>query len=172
MKSNTNNNMASNIQKRENYLSSVDYFMGVALLTAQRSKDPYTQVGACIVNLQHKVIGTGYNSLTNGHNEDGFSWQRSENFLDAKHTYICHAELNAIVNCRTTDLNSCILYTTLFPCNECAKLIVQTGIKKIYFLSEKYSRPETIEAAKKIFKMTNVETIKLVPAVKLITLSY
>ncbi|MFN7200201.1 MAG: deoxycytidylate deaminase, partial [Bacteroidota bacterium] len=103
--------------------------MGVALLSARRSKDPGTQVGACIVNPQHKIVGAGYNGLPAGCNDDEFPWDKQGGFLDTKYAYVCHAELNAILNNIGMSLQGCRIYTALFPCNECAKAIIQSGIK-------------------------------------------
>ena len=118
--------------KREDYINWDEYFMGVALLSAQRSKDNNTQVGACIVDERKKIIGTGYNGMPNGCSDDLLPWEREgESMLDVKYTYTCHAELNAILNSPTTKLLNCTLYVTLFLCNECCKAIIQSGIKKV-----------------------------------------
>ncbi len=105
--------------------------MGVALLSAKRSKDPSTQVGACIVNDKHKIVGAGYNGLPAGCDDDEFPWARQGEFLDTKYPYICHAELNAILNNIGMDLKGCKIYTALFPCNECTKAIIQSGIREV-----------------------------------------
>nr|XP_033481239.1 deoxycytidylate deaminase-like [Epinephelus lanceolatus] len=121
---------------REDFLVSSDYFMAVAVLSAQRSRDPSTQVGACIVNQENKVVATGYNGMPNGCDDAQLLWACSgtADWLDTKHPYVCHAELNAIIN--SADVRGCTIYVTLFPCNECAKLIIQAGIKNVVYLSD------------------------------------
>ncbi len=122
---------------RKDYISWHAYFMGVAKLSAMRSKDPDTQVGACIVNDDKRIIGIGYNGFPQGISDEKFPWQRTGNFLDTKYPYVVHAEANAILNA-TTSIKGATLYVTLFPCNECAKLIIQSGIKKIIFEDDKH----------------------------------
>lgn len=125
--------------KRTDYLSWEEYFMGIAILSSQRSKDPSSQVGACIVNSSNKIISTGYNGAPIGFDDDlDMKWEREGTFIDTKYAYVCHSELNAILNARSS-VCDCILYVTLFPCNECAKAIIQSGIKEIVYLSDKYS---------------------------------
>ncbi|MDD3923771.1 MAG: dCMP deaminase family protein [Erysipelotrichaceae bacterium] len=142
--------------KREKVLSWDEYFMGLAHLSAMRSKDPSTQVGACIVNASNRVVGIGYNGLPHGCDDDKFPWDREGRTLDTKYVYVVHAELNAILN-STTSLNGCTLYVSLFPCNECAKAIVQAGIKKIVYESDKYSDTDIVKASKRILNAANVE---------------
>lgn len=142
--------------KRENYLSWDDFFMYSALLAAQRSKDPDTQVGACIVNKENKIIGIGYNGLPNGCSDDFFSWNKPEAYK-----FIAHAELNSITNCvDRAELKNSVMYSTLFPCNECAKLIIQSGISKIYYLFD-YRIIESVVASKKMFDAAGVVYEKL-----------
>ena len=129
------------MNKRSDYLSWDEYFMGVALLSAQRSKDPNTQVGACIINEKKKIVGIGYNGLPIGCDDDTFPWDRDGDFLATKYPYVCHAELNAILNKISADLDKCTVYVTLFPCNECAKVIIQSGIQEIIYLTNKYPIP-------------------------------
>ena len=117
------------MSKRQDYISWDEYFMGLAVLSAMRSKDPSTQVGACIVNKSNKIVGIGYNGFPIGCSDDTLPWQRSGEWLDTKYPYVCHAELNAILNSVSRDLNECSIYVGLFPCNECAKAIIQSGIK-------------------------------------------
>lgn len=113
-------------KKRDDYLEWPEYFMAVAFLSAQRSKDPSSQVGACIVNTENKIVGIGYNGMPNGCSDDLLPWRRTaENKLDTKYPYVCHAELNAIMNKNSADVKGCSMYVALFPCNECAKLIIQ-----------------------------------------------
>nr|XP_015201469.1 PREDICTED: deoxycytidylate deaminase [Lepisosteus oculatus] len=114
--------------KRDDYLEWPEYFMAVAFLSAQRSKDPSSQVGACIVSPENKIVGIGYNGMPNGCNDDLLPWNRTAaNRLDTKYPYVCHAELNAIMNKNSADVKGCTMYVALFPCNECAKLIIQAG---------------------------------------------
>ncbi|XP_070839864.1 deoxycytidylate deaminase isoform X2 [Chaetodon trifascialis] len=140
--------------KREEYLEWPEYFMAVAFLSAQRSKDPSSQVGACIVNDENKIVGIGYNGMPNGCDDDLLPWSRSANdWLDTKYPYVCHAELNAIMNKNSADVKGCTMYVALFPCNECAKLIIQAGIKKVVYLSDKYhDRPEMV-ASRRLLTM-------------------
>lgn len=141
--------------KREQYISWDEYFMGVALLSARRSKDPSTQVGACIVNAQNKIVGVGYNGLPIGCSDDEFPWEKTGDFLDTKYPYVCHAELNAILN-GIGDLHGCKIYTALFPCNECTKAIIQAGITEIIYLSDKYADSDIVKASKKMLDTARI----------------
>ena len=143
-------------RKRQDYLSWDEYFMGVALLSAQRSKDPNTQVGACIVNPRNKIVGVGYNGFPTGCSDDEFPWNREGDFLDTKYPYICHAELNAVINKISADLYNCRLYVALFPCNECAKVIIQAGITEVIYLSDKYAETEEVKASRRMFQAAGV----------------
>lgn len=136
--------------KRQEYLSWDEYFMGVALLSAKRSKDPSTQVGACIVSPQNRIVSVGYNGLPFGCNDDEFPWSREGDYLDTKYPYVCHAELNAILNSSGQSLQDCSLYVPLFPCNECSKAIIQVGIKEIVYLSDKYADTDIVKASKRM----------------------
>ena len=127
------------MNKREDHISWDEYFMGVAMLSAMRSKDPNTQVGACIVNREHRIVGVGYNGFPTGCSDDDLPWDREGDWIETKYPYVCHAELNAILNSIGGDLRGCTLYVALFPCNECAKAIIQAGIRKIVYLSDKYA---------------------------------
>lgn len=126
--------------KRKGYINWDEYFMGIALLSGERSKDPNSQVGACIVSKDNKILSMGYNGFPIGCSDEKISWEREGNTLDTKYPYVCHAELNAILNYRgsLTDFDKAIIYCTLFPCNECAKALSQVGIKKIYYLEDKH----------------------------------
>ena len=137
--------------KRNDYLSWDEYFMGIAILSSQRSKDPNTQVGACIVNDDMKIVGVGYNGLPTGLNDDEAPWEREGEWLDTKYPYVCHAELNAILNSITANLKGCTLYVGLFPCNECAKAIIQSGIKEVVYISDKYAELDNTKASKWMF---------------------
>ncbi len=144
------------MSKRQNYISWDEYFMGVALLSGHRSKDPSTQVGACIVNKFNKIVGVGYNGMPIGCSDDEFPWEREGDTLQTKYPYVCHAELNAILNNIGMDLHDCKIYTSLFPCNECAKAIIQSGIKEIIYLSDKYQNEVYNIAAKKMLNTAGV----------------
>ena len=146
--------------KRLDVLSWEEYFMGLAHLSALRSKDPNTQVGACIVNAENKVVGIGYNGLPRGCSDDEFPWGNQGDKLDTKYPFVVHAELNAILN-SDANLNGCSLYVSLFPCNECAKAIIQSGIKKIIFEDDKYASSDEVKASKKMLKASGVEFIQL-----------
>jgi dCMP deaminase len=151
------------VKKREDYISWSNYFMELAKLTSKRSKDPSSQVGACIVNKENKIIGVGYNGLPNGMNDDDFNWSRNNDFLDSKYPYICHAEMNAIFNSnQILNLKDTIIYTTLYPCNECAKLIVQSGINKVFYLENKYANKPSFIASKRILESCNIEVIQFI----------
>ena len=151
--------------KRTKVLSWDEYFMGLAHLSAMRSKDPSTQVGACIVNPYNRVVGIGYNGLPMGCNDDEFPWEREGSTLDTKYVYVVHAELNAILN-STTSLQGCTLYVSLFPCNECAKAIVQAGIKKIVYESDKYADTDIVKASKRILNAAGVELYQIEQTIK------
>jgi len=143
--------------KRQEYLSWDEYFMGIAILSAMRSKDPSTQVGACIVNQDKRILSMGYNGMPRCCSDDVFPWGRNEeNPLDSKYLYVCHAELNAILNCDRGNVRGCIVYTTLFPCNECAKAIIQSGIAEVVYMEDKYSDSDSVIASKKMFDTAGV----------------
>jgi dCMP deaminase len=146
--------------KRKNVLSWDEYFMSMAHLSALRSKDPNTQVGACIVNPEKRVVGLGYNGFPKGCNDDDFPWDRKGDFLETKYPYVVHAELNAILN-SIQDLKNCTIYVSLFPCNECAKAIIQSGITCVVYESDKYNGTEGNIASKKMFRDAGVELVQL-----------
>lgn len=145
------------IRKREDYISWDEYFMGVALISAKRSKDPNTQVGACIVDDDNKIIGIGYNGFPKGCSDDDLPWGNQGGFLESKYAYACHAELNAILNSTGKSVKNSRVYATLFPCNECAKAIIQSGIKEVIYLSDKYKETEIVKASKLMFDKANVK---------------
>lgn len=146
--------------KRQDYISWDEYFMGVAYLSSMRSKDPNTQVGACIVSEDNKILSMGYNGLPTGCNDDEFPWVReSEDPLDNKYFYSTHSELNAILNYRGGSLEGAKIYVTLFPCNECAKAIIQCGIKKIIYADDKYADTPAVIASKKMLSAAGVKCI-------------
>ena len=147
--------------KREGYLSWDDYFMSVALLSGKRSKDPSTQVGACIVNRNNIIESIGYNGLPKGCSDDEFSWEKEGETLNTKYPFVVHAELNAILNAKGKDLSGCKIYVALFPCNECAKAIIQSGITKIVYESDKYANTDNVIASKKMLAAAGVELVQL-----------
>jgi len=144
-------------QSKKQNLSWDEYFMGLAVFTSFRSKDPSSKVGAVIVDASNHIVGTGYNGFIAGIDETKFSWERKGDFLDTKYPYVVHAEANALINSTKADLAGCSVYVTLAPCNECAKLIAQKGIKKVYYLLDKYPNVDTFVAAKKIFDIKGIE---------------
>lgn len=145
--------------KRESYINWDEYFMGVALLAAKRSKDPNTQVGACIVNSDNIIISTGYNGLPYGCSDDVFPWSREGE--DTKYAYVVHAELNAILNATGKNLRGTRIYVDLFPCNECAKAIIQSGIREVVYLYDKYSDSLATLASKRMLESAGVSTRRL-----------
>ena len=158
--------------KRSDYLSWDDYFMAVALLSAQRSKDPNTQVGACIVNRQKRIVGVGYNGFPTGCSDDTLPWGREGDFLDTKYPYVCHAELNAILNSVPGNLTDCSIYTALFPCNECAKVIIQAGIRQVVYLADKYTDTDSVRASRRMFDQTGVICRQLTPASPVVSIQF
>lgn len=152
--------------KRENVLTWDDYFMGLAHLSAMRSKDPNTQVGAVIVSSEYRVVSIGYNGFPNGCSDDVFPWNRKGEFADTKYPYVVHAELNAILNSKK-DLKGCSIYVSLFPCNECAKAIIQSGIARVVYESDKYSNTPGTIVSKKMLRSAGVELVQLPYSMKL-----
>lgn len=142
--------------KREDYITWDEYFMGIAALSAMRSKDPHTQVGACIVSEDNKILSMGYNGFPMGCSDDTFPWGREGAELDTKYLYVTHSELNAILNYRGGSLEGATLYVTLFPCNECTKAIIQAGIKTIVYDSDKYEGTPSNIASKRMLKAAGV----------------
>lgn len=139
-----------------------EYFMGLAILSSMRSKDTHTKVGACIVNNKNRVIGLGYNGMPNNCSDDDMPWAFGETNLGTKYYYVVHAELNAIINSNQLDLTNCTLYTTLFPCCDCCKAIIQSGIKEVVYLSDKYSKSESTVASKFMFEKALIKTRRYV----------
>ena len=157
--------------KRSGYLNWDEYFMGVAMLSAGRSKDPGTQVGACIVGDDNRILSVGYNGMPIGCSDDVLPWDRSgDSTLDTKYPFVCHAELNAILNYTGNKLRGARVYVSLFPCNECAKAIIQSGIREIIYLSDKYADSESVRASKHMFDLTGVVYRPYTPSNKSITL--
>lgn len=154
------------LTKRKEYLTWEEYFMGQALIVSQRSKDPSTQVGACIASRENKQISIGYNGLTNGMDDDSFCWdspgEKTNNIYTTKNPWVAHAELNAILNCHGTNLEGTTIYVTLFPCNECAKAIIQAGIKKVVYL-RMYDDRVKVRITKEMFDKAGVECVPYNP---------
>lgn len=144
--------------KREDYISWDEYFMGVAMLAAQRSKDPSTQVGACIVSPDNKILSIGYNGLPIGCSDEDFPWEKDDETPDhCKYYYSTHSELNAILNYRGGSLEGSKIYVTLFPCNECAKAIIQSGIKTLIYADDKYADTPGVIASKRMLDSAGVK---------------
>ena len=156
--------------KRQGYISWDEYFMGIALLAAKRSKDPNTQVGACIVSPENIIISTGYNGLPNGCSDDEFPWEREGG--QTKYPFVVHAELNAILNAGGRVLRGARLYVALFPCNECAKAIIQCGISEIVYLSDKYNGTDMNRASKRMLDAAGVRYHQLPTQLHSITLDF
>lgn len=150
--------------KREDYISWDEYFMGVAALSAMRSKDPGTQVGACIVSPSNKILSMGYNGFPTGCSDDDFPWNREGAPLDNKYFYSTHSELNAILNYRGGSLEGCKIYVTLFPCNECAKAIIQSGIREVIYLDDKYADTPSVMASKRMLNSAGVKFRRYEPS--------
>lgn len=144
------------MNQRKDYISWDEYFMGIAQLSALRSKDPNTQVGSCIVSGGHKILSVGYNGLPTGCSDDEFPWNREGDPLATKYPYVTHSELNAILNYRGGSLEGSTLYVSLFPCNECAKAIIQAGIKTVVYDSDKYADSDSTVASKRMFNAAGV----------------
>lgn len=159
--------------KRESYLEWQDYFMAMAFLAAKRSKDPSTQVGCCIVNEDKKIVALGYNGFPIGCSDDEFPWGKSTvDPLQSKYTYVCHAEVNAVLNKNSADLKHCTVYVALFPCNECAKVIIQSRIKEIFYLSDKHAQKPEVVASKKMLNAAGIKYTQYVPTQQRIVIDF
>ena len=145
--------------KRTDYITWDEYFMGVAILASKRSKDPNTQVGACIVDENNVILSTGYNGFPYGCSDDEFPWDRTGD--DTKYSYVVHAELNAILNARGKNLKGSKIYVDLFPCNECAKAIIQSGISEIIYLYDKYADTKETKASKRMLTSAGIKFTQL-----------
>ncbi len=156
--------------KRTDYINWDEYFMGIAMLAAMRSKDPSTQVGACIVSQDNIIISTGYNGMPKGCSDDEFPWIREGD--DSKYAYVVHAELNAILNANGRDLRGSRVYVALFPCNECAKAIIQSGVKEVVYLSDKYSDTMFTLASKRMLMSAGVTFRQLEPGHDSLTIDF
>ena len=146
--------------KRQDYITWDEYFMGVARLSARRSKDPNTQVGCCIVSNTNRILSMGYNGFPNGIGDDEFPWEREGEEYDTKYPYVTHSELNAILNYRGGSLEGAKLYVSLFPCNECAKAIIQAGIKTVIYDCDKYEHTPSVIASKRMMDAAGVRYYK------------
>ena len=145
-------------------ISGDEYFMSIALLSSLRSKDGNTKVGACIVSDDHKVLSLGYNGMPLGVSDEEIPWAGSKEnkpYLETKYPYVCHAELNAMLNSGGSNLEGCKVYVALFPCNECAKAIIQSGIKEVIYISDKYRNTDSVRASKRMFDAAGVKYTKL-----------
>lgn len=156
--------------KREDYISWDEYFMGVALLASCRSKDPNTQVGACIVSPENIILSTGYNGFPVGCSDDEYPWEREGE--QTKYPYVVHAELNAILNASGKSLRNARLYVDLFPCNECAKAIIQSGIREVIYLSDKYADTPATLASKRMLRSAGVNVRHLETKLSSLTLDF
>jgi len=150
-------------KQRKNYLNWDEYFMAIARLSSMRSKDPNTQVGACIVGHDNRILSIGYNGAPNGFDDKEFPWEREGSVMDTKYAYVCHGEMNAILNYRGSrkDLEGAKIYVDLFPCNECAKLIIQSGIKEVIYMTDKYKNTDEIKVSKKMLNECGVSIRQL-----------
>ncbi len=142
--------------KKQDYLSWDQYFMGIAKLSALRSKDPNTSVGACIVGTDNKILSVGYNGMPQGCSDDEYPWDREGDPLNTKYLFVCHAELNALLNYTGTNLQGARIYTTLFPCNECTKALIQSGISEVIYMEDKYRDTPSVMAAKRMMKSAGI----------------
>jgi dCMP deaminase len=159
--------------KRTDYLSWDDYFTAIAFLTAKRSKDPNTQVGACIVNENKCIIGLGYNGFPRGCSDDHLPWARqADSQLHTKYPFVCHAEVNAILNKCSANVKGATLYVALFPCNECAKLIIQAGIREVVYTSDKYHDTDCCRASRILFHMAGVKLRQYIPQVSTVSIDF
>ena len=150
--------------KRNDYISWDEYFMGVALLAAQRSKDPSTQVGACIVDGSNTILSTGYNGFPKGCSDDEYPWNRDESQGETKYNFVVHAELNSILNATGRSLAGARIYVALFPCHECAKAIIQCGIREIVYLSDKYHDTPSMQASRRMLESAGVTFRQIKPS--------
>ena len=150
--------------KRKDYISWDEYFMGVALLAAQRSKDPSTQVGACIVDNSNTILSTGYNGFPKGCSDDEYPWNRNEEHGETKYNFVVHAELNSILNATGRSLVGARIYVALFPCHECAKAIIQSGIREIVYLSDKYHDTPSMQASRRMLESAGVKFRQIKPS--------
>lgn len=160
-------------EKRKEFISWDEYFMGVAMLASKRSKDPSTQVGACIVDDDNRILSTGYNGFPQGCSDDEYPWAREGDAAnDTKYPYVVHAELNAILNNRGKNLTGSRIYVALFPCNECAKAIIQSGIREVVYLSDKYGTTPSTQASKRMLASAGVRVRQFNSKMDFLTLHF
>ncbi len=159
-------------EKRQGYISWDEYFMGVALLAAQRSKDPNTQVGACIVSNTNKILSTGYNGFPMGCSDDEYPWNRDEGLGETKYQFVVHAELNAILNAEGSNVRGSRVYVALFPCHECAKAIIQAGMSEVIYLSDKYADTPSTKASKRMLESAGVTLRQIKPTKAQLVLNF
>ena len=158
--------------KRSDYINWDEYFMGVALLAAERSKDPNTQVGAAIIDNDNRILSTGYNGFPYGCSDDDFPWDRTGDTNDTKYPFVVHAELNAILNARGKSLAGSKIYVALFPCNECAKAIIQAGIREVVYLSDKYADTPSTRASRRMLSAAGVTLTRFASERRSIVLNF
>ncbi|CAI9267307.1 unnamed protein product [Lactuca saligna] len=163
--------------KRNGYLSWDDYFMAIAFLSAERSKDPYRQVGACLVSQDGIILGIGYNGFPRGCSDDKLPWsKKSKNGdpLETKYPYVCHAEVNCILNTNHASAAGQKLYVTMYPCNECAKVIIQSGVSEvIYFVEKSLENADVIYVAShKLLSLAGVKVRRHEPRMNQILLRF
>lgn len=156
--------------KRQDYINWDTYFMGIAMLSSMRSKDPNTGVGACIVSEENKILSLGYNGMPIGISDDEYPWEREGDPLDTKYPYVCHAELNALLNYTGSRLQGAKVYVTLFPCNECTKALIQSGIKEVIYGSDKYADSDSVRASKRMMDTVGIKYRQYMPVGRSITL--
>ena len=159
-------------EKIIDYIGWDDYFMGVSLLAADRSKDPSTQVGACIVSDDNRILSTGYNGFPQGCSDDDFPWNRDEALGETKYNFVVHAELNAILNAGGKSLVGSRIFVSLFPCHECAKAIIQAGVKEVVYLSDKYTGTVSDNASRRMLNAAGVKLTKMKPSKSQIVLNF
>ena len=157
--------------KRQDYINWDTYFMGIAMLSSMRSKDPNTGVGACIVGKDNKILSLGYNGMPTGISDDDYPWEREGDPLDTKYPYVCHAELNALLNYTGSQLHGAKVYVTLFPCNECTKALIQSGIKEVIYLEDKYAATDSVRASKRMMDSVGIKYRQYIPVERTITLN-
>ena len=158
--------------KRKDYISWDDYFMGVAMLASERSKDPSTQVGACIVDENNRILSTGYNGFPQGCSDEEFPWNRDDSKGETKYKFVVHAELNAILNAGGKSLVGSRVFVTLFPCHECAKAIIQTGVKEVIYLSDKYDGTDSENASKRMLDAAGIKYTRIKPTKSQLVLNF
>lgn len=160
-------------QPRGDYIDWDEYFMAVSFLSAQRSKDPATQVGACIVGPDRRIVGIGYNGMPRGCSDSVLPWGKtSPDEINNKYMYVCHAEMNAIFNKNSASVEGCTMYVALFPCNECAKMIVQAGIRQVIYFSDKHKDKKSTIASKRLLDLAGITYQQFIPRMKQLTIDF